>query len=134
MSEKFRDRKFVAVLYPEDSTHAECIEKLKAGGYNFAAILHDNDVYEDGEHQGELKRPTGILFFVSRMPYGIRPSPRNLASLPIIWNPARMWMQACCTSSITVIPKRHSMNMNLYSALSGSSLPRCWLIRMKVPA
>lgn len=56
MSEKFRDRKFVAVLYPEDSTHAECIEKLKAGGYNFAAILHDKDVYEDGEHQGELKK------------------------------------------------------------------------------
>ena len=56
MSEKFRDRKFVAVLYPEDSTHAECIEKLKAGGYNFAAVLHDKDVYEDGEHQGELKK------------------------------------------------------------------------------
>lgn len=54
---KFRDRKFVAVLYPEDPTHAEAIEKLKQGGYNFAAILHDKDVYEDGEHQGELKKP-----------------------------------------------------------------------------
>lgn len=54
---KFRDRKFVAVLYPEDPTHTECIEKLKAGGYNFAAILHDKDVYEDGEHKGELKKP-----------------------------------------------------------------------------
>ena len=55
--EKFRDRKFVAVLYPEDPTHAECMEKLKAGGYNFAAILHDKDVYEDGDHAGELKKP-----------------------------------------------------------------------------
>lgn len=55
--EKFRDRKFVAVLYPEDPTHVECMEKLKAGGYNFAAILHDKDVYEDGEHAGELKKP-----------------------------------------------------------------------------
>lgn len=54
---KFRDRKFVAVLYPEDDTHREAIEKLKAGGYNFAAILHDKDVYEDGEHAGELKKP-----------------------------------------------------------------------------
>lgn len=54
---KFRDRKFVAVLYPEDPTHAEAIEKLKQGGYNFAAILHDKDVYEDGEHQGESKKP-----------------------------------------------------------------------------
>lgn len=56
-SPKFRDRKFVAVLYPEDTTHAECIEKLKSGGYNFAAILHNKDVYEDGEHKGELKKP-----------------------------------------------------------------------------
>lgn len=54
---RFRDRKFVAVLYPEDPTHAECIEKLKTNGYNFAAILHDKDVYEDGEHKGELKKP-----------------------------------------------------------------------------
>lgn len=55
--EKFRDRKFCAVLYPEDATHAACIEKLKTGGYNFAAILHDKDVYEDGEHKGEPKKP-----------------------------------------------------------------------------
>lgn len=54
---KFRSRLYVAVLYPEDPTHAECMEKLKTNGYNFAAILHDKDVYEDGEHQGELKKP-----------------------------------------------------------------------------
>ncbi len=53
---RFRDRKFVAVLYPEDSTHAACIEKLKSGGYNFAAILHNQDTYEDGDHAGELKK------------------------------------------------------------------------------
>ena len=28
MSEKFRSRLFVAVLYPEDETHVECMEKL----------------------------------------------------------------------------------------------------------
>ena len=54
---KFRDRKFVAVLYPEDASHVECMDKLKSGGYNFAAILHDKDVYEEGEHKGELKKP-----------------------------------------------------------------------------
>lgn len=53
---RFRDRKFCAVLYPEDPTHLEAVEKLKTGGYNFAAILHDQDVYEDGEHKGELKK------------------------------------------------------------------------------
>ena len=54
---RFRDRKFCALLYPEDPTHAEAIEKLKTGGYMFAAILHDKDVYEDGDHKGELKKP-----------------------------------------------------------------------------
>lgn len=55
-SQKFRDRKFVAVLYPEDPSHVACIEKLLSGGYNFAGILHNKDVYEDGEHEGELKK------------------------------------------------------------------------------
>ena len=55
-TQKFRDRKFCAVLYPEDETHVAAIEKLKSGGYNFAAILHDKDVYEDGEHKGETKK------------------------------------------------------------------------------
>lgn len=55
-SQKFRDRKFVAVLYPDDPSHTAAVEKLKSGGYNFAGILHDKDVYEDGEHQGETKK------------------------------------------------------------------------------
>ena len=55
--DKFRSRLYVAVLYPEDPTHAECMVKLESNGYNFAAILHDKDVYEDGDHKGELKKP-----------------------------------------------------------------------------
>lgn len=54
---KRRDRKFVAVLYPEDPTHVECMEKLKSGGYNYAAILHDEDLIEEGEAQGQKKKP-----------------------------------------------------------------------------
>lgn len=53
---KFRDRKFVAVLYPEDTSHSTALEKLKSGGYNFAGILHNKDVYEDGDHKGETKK------------------------------------------------------------------------------
>lgn len=57
MSEtRYRDRKFCAVLYPEDDTHKAAIELLKKGGYNFAAILHNQDTYEDGDHKGELKK------------------------------------------------------------------------------
>ena len=54
---RIRDRKFCALLYPEDPTHAAAIEKLKTGGYNFAAILHNKDVYEDGENKGQIKKP-----------------------------------------------------------------------------
>ena len=46
--QKFRSRLFVAVLYPDDPTHAECMQKLETNGYNFAAILHDKDAQEDG--------------------------------------------------------------------------------------
>ena len=56
MSEKFRSRLFVAVLYPDDESHVECISKLNSNGYNFAAILHDKDIYEDGENEGEIKK------------------------------------------------------------------------------
>ena len=45
--EKFRTRVFVAVLYPEDPTHAECMKKLETNGYNYAAILHDKDLQND---------------------------------------------------------------------------------------
>ena len=54
---KFRSRLYVAVLYPDNPSHAECMVKLETNGYNFAAILHDKDVYEDGDHKGELKKP-----------------------------------------------------------------------------
>lgn len=45
--EKYRSRLFVAVLYPEDPTHAECMKKLESNGYNYAAILHDKDLQND---------------------------------------------------------------------------------------
>lgn len=56
-TERYRTRAFVAVLYPEDPTHAACVEKLKSGGYTFGALLHNEDVYEDGEKRGQKKKP-----------------------------------------------------------------------------
>ena len=49
---KFRDRKFVAVLYPDNENHVAAIEKLLSGGYNFAGIKHDKDTWEEGEKEG----------------------------------------------------------------------------------
>ena len=37
------------LLYPDDPTHAACMGKLEQGGYKFAAILHDSDVWEEDD-------------------------------------------------------------------------------------
>lgn len=55
--DKYRARHYCSVLYPDDETHVACMEKLVTDGYRFAAILHDRDVYEDGPHKGEIKKP-----------------------------------------------------------------------------
>ena len=50
--EKWRDRTFMLLLYPEDTSHLNAIEKIKQS-YDYAIILHDKDVTEDGE----IKKP-----------------------------------------------------------------------------
>lgn len=47
--EKWRDRKFRLLLYPEDPTHKACMCLLEQGGYKYAAILHDSDLWENGD-------------------------------------------------------------------------------------
>lgn len=49
--EKVRSRCWVLVLYPDDVTHTECLRKLQEGGYTYAAIKHDRDIWEDGESE-----------------------------------------------------------------------------------
>ncbi len=44
----FSDRKFALLLYPEDKTHMEALEKIKRS-FDYAVILHDKDVDEAGE-------------------------------------------------------------------------------------
>lgn len=46
--EKFRDRKFRILLYPDDPTHKAAFDSLSAAGYNFGACLHDKDIEDDG--------------------------------------------------------------------------------------
>lgn len=61
--ERWRDRKFRLLLYPDDITHAEAMKKLDEAGYKYAAILHEYDIWTDedsdkGEHEaGSLKKP-----------------------------------------------------------------------------
>lgn len=64
--ESKKDRKWRLLLYPEDPKHVACMKLLDEAGYNYAAILHDKDVYdgipdEDDEDSsgevGTLKKP-----------------------------------------------------------------------------
>lgn len=52
MSSLIRDRKFCVILYPDDSSHMEALEKIKEC-YDCAYILHDCDTLDTGE----LKKP-----------------------------------------------------------------------------
>lgn len=59
--EKWRDRKYRLLLYPDDPTHSACMQKLQTGGYKFAAILHDEDIWDPededlGEHEPGSKK------------------------------------------------------------------------------
>lgn len=58
--EKIRKRNWTMLLYPEDPTHKAAMEKLAAGGYKYVAILHDKDVWGEGESEkyaaGEPKK------------------------------------------------------------------------------
>lgn len=45
--EKFRDRKFCLLLYPDCPEHSLAFEVIKQG-YDYAAILHDKDTDDDG--------------------------------------------------------------------------------------
>ncbi len=45
---KFRNRIFLGVLYEEDETHLQAIEKIRFR-YNYAMIRHDMDETEEGE-------------------------------------------------------------------------------------
>lgn len=50
--EKFRDRKFCLLLYPEDDSHVRALDIIKKT-YDYAFILHNKDV---NENSGEVKK------------------------------------------------------------------------------
>lgn len=56
-----RSRCWCLVLYPEDETHANCIDILEKNRFTYAGILHDRDTWAEGENEnhvaGEVKKP-----------------------------------------------------------------------------
>lgn len=58
--EKLKKRNWTMLLYPEDPTHAAAMDILAAGGYKYVAILHDSDLWGEGESEnhaaGEPKK------------------------------------------------------------------------------
>lgn len=69
MSGSFRDRKFCVILYPDDQSHMEALEKIKEC-FDSAYILHDSDTLDTGE----LKKPHYHVVFTF-------PNPRYLSSV-----------------------------------------------------
>lgn len=58
MSDKYRSRNFLLLLYPEDPTHAEAMKRLDECGFQYAAILHDKDTWEEGEEDFDPAKHT----------------------------------------------------------------------------
>lgn len=58
--DKTRSRCWCLLLYPEDPAHASCMDTLAQNGYDYAAILHNMDVWEENEspnhEKGEPKK------------------------------------------------------------------------------
>ena len=61
--EKFRDRKFSLLLYPDNEKHVEALEIIKKS-YDYAGILHDRDFFTEEDEKknpehiaGTLKKP-----------------------------------------------------------------------------
>lgn len=49
--EKIKSRCWVMVLYPDDPSHVECINRLNSSGYLFAGVLHNQDTWDEGENE-----------------------------------------------------------------------------------
>lgn len=47
--ENIRDRKFLLLLYPDDPSHCDAVARMRELDYQFAGIIHTDDVGEDGE-------------------------------------------------------------------------------------
>lgn len=50
--EKYRSRVHMLLLYPDNSEHCQAVEKIKQS-YDYAMILHNRDVTEEGELKKE---------------------------------------------------------------------------------
>lgn len=59
-NEKYRDRKHMLLLYPEDATHMEALEKIRQS-YDYAAVLHDRDYWTEEDEKKDSKHVAGEL-------------------------------------------------------------------------
>ena len=55
MNENERSKAWILNLYPDNDNHINILAELNRG-YSYVGILHDKDVYEDGEKKGEVKK------------------------------------------------------------------------------
>ena len=60
MADKFRDRKFLFMLYPDNEEHAKAVEKIKKS-YDYAGILHDRDYFTEEDEKKNPEHVAGTL-------------------------------------------------------------------------
>lgn len=94
--ENVRDRKFISILYPDDETHVSAMGKLMTEGYNFAAILHDKDLHEDAEHDGDPKKPHWHVVLKFKNPVWSNSVAKNLGIAPNYIKQAKSLDGALC--------------------------------------
>ena len=56
--DKYRSRVHCLLLYPEDKTHIQAMEKIKKS-YDYAMILHDRDYWTDDDEKANPEHVSG---------------------------------------------------------------------------
>lgn len=103
MVTSIRDRKFCAVLYPDDPAHALAFEKIKES-FDCAYILHDCDCVED---TGELKKPHYHVVFTF-------PNPRYLSSVAVDLGIPENYIERCIKLNASLRYLIHADNPDKY--------------------
>lgn len=104
------------VLYPEDETHSNCIQRLQENGYTFACILHDKDTYENGESdehaEGELKKAHWHVVLRMTNPRFREPLANELGIAPNYIEPCRNRDSALLYLVHDGLPNKYQYDVN----------------------
>lgn len=62
--DKFRNRSFMVLLYEDDETHRNALKKIMVS-YDYAGILHNKDITEEGELKNEKSEGEKVVDLIA---------------------------------------------------------------------